>query len=141
MVVAATVAAVLAPWCIILAHTLPTSAVAMHWSTAWVGLDAAEGAAALVTYWFIRRRSAYAALSSAMGAALLLADAWFDMCTSPAGMEQLLAVLEAVLIEIPLACAALRFAATTPREASPDSPRSDVVAQAPLRPELVLAAR
>ncbi len=71
-----------------------------------------------MTWWFIRRCSAYAAVTSAMGAALLLADAWFDVCTSAAGMAQLVAVLQAALLEIPLACAALWFAATAIRGAS-----------------------
>jgi len=107
MAVAATVAAVLVPWCVVLAFTLPATTTAAHWSLAWVGLDAAEASSAALTWWFIRRCSAYAAVTSAMGAALLLADAWFDVCTSAAGMAQRVAVLQAAVLEIPLACAAL----------------------------------
>lgn len=111
--ISATVAAALPPWCVVLAFTVPATTIATHWSLAWVGLDCAEAMTAAVTYWFIRHRSPYAALTSAIGAALLLADAWFDICTSTVGTAQLVAVLQAALLEIPLACAALWFAATT----------------------------
>jgi hypothetical protein len=42
-------------------------------------------------------------------------DAWFDVCTSARGLQQLIAVLQAALLEIPLSCAALWFAAVTIR--------------------------
>lgn len=117
MIIAATVAAVLAPWCLVLAYTLPATTLAAHWSLAWVGLDGAEATAAALTCWLIRCGSAYAALTSAMGAALLLVDAWFDVCTSTTGAARLLAAAEAALLEVPLACAALWFAAVTMRRA------------------------
>ena len=41
--------------------------------------------------------------------------AWFDVCTSARGLPQLIAVLQAALLEIPLSCAALWFAAVTIR--------------------------
>jgi hypothetical protein len=49
------------------------------------------------------------------GAALLLADAWFDVCTSPPGLDRLLAVGEAVLVELPLAAAAIWLAVALTR--------------------------
>jgi hypothetical protein len=113
--IAMLMAAVLAPWCVVLALTLPTSTIAAHWSLAWSGLDAAEAVTAGLTAWLIRRRSPSAALTSAMVGTLLLADAWFDVCTSARGLPQLIAVLQAALLEIPLSYAALWFAAVTIR--------------------------
>jgi hypothetical protein len=39
-----------------------------------------------------------------------LADAWFDVCTSPPGLDRLLASGEAVLVELPLSAAAIWLA-------------------------------
>ncbi|HEY7046062.1 MAG TPA: hypothetical protein VH373_02485 [Jatrophihabitantaceae bacterium] len=112
---ATTVATVLAVWCGVLAATLPATVTANHWSLTWVGLDAGEGASAALTAVLIRRRTRYAALTTTMGATFLLADAWFDVCTAPAGSAQLISVLQAAVLEVPLAAAALWFAVTTLR--------------------------
>lgn len=120
---ATTVAAVLAAWCGVLAVTLPATATANHWSLTWVGLDAGEGAGAALTAVLIRRRSRYAALSSTTAAGFLLADAWFDLCTAPTGSAQLVSVLQAAGLEIPLAAVALWFAANTLRADAPTSAR------------------
>ena len=40
--VAAGVAAVLLPWCLILAATLPSTYQANHWKLTWIGLDCAD---------------------------------------------------------------------------------------------------
>ena len=112
---ATTVAAVLAGWCLVLAFTLPATATANHWSLTWVGLDVGEGAGAALTAVLIRRRTRYAALTSTMTAGFLLADAWFDVCSAPTGTAQLVSVLQAVCLEVPLAALSLWFAATTLR--------------------------
>jgi len=80
--------------------------------------DAAEAVTAGLTAWLIRRRSPVAGVTSAMVGTLLLADAWFDVCTSARGLQQFIAVLPAALLEIPLSCAALWFAAVTIRSAA-----------------------
>ena len=63
----------------------------------------------------LTRGSPQAGLATA-GAALLLADAWFDVCTSPPGLDRLLAVGEAVLVELPLAAAAIWLAVALTRD-------------------------
>lgn len=114
LIVAGAIPVFLLPWCVVLAHTLSSVTTVSHWSLAWIGLDAAEGAAAALTAWLIRRRDPRSALTATLGAALLLADAWFDMCTSaPAGFALNEAVLEAVFVEVPLAGAALYYATRT----------------------------
>jgi hypothetical protein len=100
----------LLPWCVMLGVTLPVTARAEHWSLAWAGLDAAEALAALSTAVLLRRGSPRASLTAVAGAALLLTDAWFDICTSPPGLDRTLAVGEAVCAELPLAGAAIWLA-------------------------------
>jgi hypothetical protein len=87
-----------------------------NWSLAWVGLDLAEAAAALFTAVLLTRGSPRAGLPATAGAALRLADAWFDLCTSPPGLGRLLAVGEAVLVELPLAAAAIWLAVALTRD-------------------------
>ena len=94
------------PWCVVLSATLPRTAQAHHWSLAWTGLDGAEAIAALVTAALLARDDSRACLTAAAGGALLLTDAWFDVCTSAPGLEHTMAVAEAALVELPLAAAA-----------------------------------
>jgi hypothetical protein len=115
--VALAVGAFLVPWCAVLGATLPASAHVANWSLAWVGLDLAEAVAALFAATLLTRGSPRAAIPAAAGAALLLADAWFDLCTSPPGLDRLLAVYgEAVLVELPLAAAAIWLAVALTRD-------------------------
>ena len=67
----------------------------------------------------LTRDSPRAGLPATAGAALLLADAWFDVCTSPPGLDRLLAVGEAVLVELPLVAAAIWLAVALTREQRP----------------------
>ena len=76
----------LVPWCVVLSATLPRTAQAHHWSLAWTGLDGAEAIAALATAALLARDDSRACLTAAAGGALLLTDAWFDVCTSAPGL-------------------------------------------------------
>jgi hypothetical protein len=96
----------LLPWCVLLSMVLPATAQAQHWSLAWTGLDAAEALAALGTAVLLAHGDRRAALTAAAGAALLLTDAWFDVCTSAPGLDHGLALAEAACVEGPLAGAA-----------------------------------
>lgn len=100
----------LLPWCVVLGATLPGTAQAQHWPAAWVGLDAGEAIAALATAVLLARADARAALTAAAGGALLLTDAWFDVCTSGPGLDHATALAEAAFIELPLAGAAFWLA-------------------------------
>jgi hypothetical protein len=115
--VALAVGGFLLPWCVLLSMVLPATAQAQHWSLAWTGLDAAEALAALATAMLLAHGDRRAALTAAAGAALLLTDAWFDVCTSAPGLDHALAVAEAACVEVPLAGAAcwlaLRLIAAT----------------------------
>lgn len=105
----------LLPWCAVLGMTLPAGTFVPNWSLAWVGLDFAEAVAALLTAWLLSRGSPRASLPAMAGAGLLFADAWFDVCTSAAGTARLLGIGEALVVELPLAAAAIWLAVTLPR--------------------------
>ena len=113
--VALAVGVFLLPWCVVLGMTLPAGTFVPNWSLAWVGLDFAEAVAALLTAWLLSRGSPRASLPAMAGAGLLFADAWFDVCTSAAGTARLLAIGEAVVVELPLAAAAIWLAVTLTR--------------------------
>ena len=104
--VALAVGGFLLPWCVLLTVILPATAQAQNWSLAWVGLDGAEAAAALVTAALLSRADIRASLTAAAGGTLVLIDAWFDVCTSAPGAEHALALAEAAFVEVPLAIAA-----------------------------------
>jgi hypothetical protein len=110
--VALAVGGFLLPWCVLLSAMLPASAQAQHWSLAWTGLDAAEALAALATALLLARGDRHAALTAMAGAALLLTDAWFDVCTAAPGLDHALALAEAAFVEVPLALAASWLALT-----------------------------
>ena len=113
--VALAVGGFLLPWCVLLGATLPATAQAQHWPVAWVGLDAGEALAALATAALLAREDARAAVTAAAGGALLLTDAWFDVCTSAPGLDHAVAVAEAAFVELPLAGAAFWLAARLTR--------------------------
>lgn len=96
-------ALLLIPWTLVLAYRLPARHTSHHWDVAWVGFDIALAAALAATGWSIARRSAWAPSAAAIAATLLLCDAWFDIVLASGRGEQVEAVLEAVLVEIPLA--------------------------------------
>ena len=113
--VALAVGSFLVPWSVMLGMTLPASTFVPNWSLAWMGLDFAEAAAALSTAILLRRGSPRAGVAAMAGAGLLFADAWFDVCTSAAGTARLLAVGEALGVELPLAAAAIWLSVTLTR--------------------------
>lgn len=78
-------AAVLMPWAAYLAVSLPASVSARHWPTAWAGLDVVMAAGLAATAWLAVRRDRRMTFPAVSTATLFLVDAWFDVCTAPAG--------------------------------------------------------
>ena len=107
----------LLPWCVLLSAILPATARAQNWSLAWAGLDGAEALAALATAVLLARADPRATFTAVAGGTLLLADAWFDVCTSAPGLGHALAAAEAIFVELPLAGAAFWLAVTLSRSA------------------------
>jgi hypothetical protein len=109
--IAAGVAAVLLPWCLILAATLPSTYQAGNWKLTWIGLDCGTAIAAGLTAYLLHTRSRYAAMTAMAAGTLLIADAWFDVSTAGAGFDRGLSLTEALLLELPLALCAFLVAA------------------------------
>lgn len=93
----------LLPWTFWLGLSLPSRKVAEHWDLAWVGFDFALAASLLATAAALVRRSVLVRSFAGATAALLLADAWFDIVTAKPGRELWFAVGLAVVGELPLA--------------------------------------
>ncbi|MGH3253290.1 MAG: hypothetical protein ACRDOI_44705 [Trebonia sp.] len=104
-------AVILLPWIAYLAITLPPSVIARHWPLAWAGLDAAMAAGLAATGLLAIRRDRRVAFAAASTATVLLTDAWFDVCTSPAGRPLAFALLDMCLeVGEAAACLALAWA-------------------------------
>jgi hypothetical protein len=98
----------LIPWVILLAVTLPKHYIVGHWTLTWVGFDIGLlTALGLTAYLAWRRRQAVIVLAF-IASVLLTCDAWFDITTSSGTADVAVAVVSAVLVELPLA--ALLFA-------------------------------
>jgi hypothetical protein len=98
---------VLAAWVGVLAVTLPPFYRTGGWRGAWVGFDLAELAAFAATAWAAWRGRQVLIMCLLVLATLLLADAWFDVTLDVASNGFVWSLLSALLIEIPLAMAAL----------------------------------
>jgi hypothetical protein len=106
-------AVVLLPWVVLLAFVLPSTARAAHWDLAWAGFDALLAGLLLAVAISAWRRSPWLEGAATASAALLFVDAWFDILTAATRTALWTAVVEAALVELPLAfiCVVLARAA------------------------------
>jgi hypothetical protein len=106
------VALALLPWSGYLGASLPGEHVVHHWDAAWVGFDLFEAVAVVLT--LLVRGSPLLPLFAAIAGTALLTDAWFDLVTADLGWDFGVALIEAVLAEVPLAalCYWLAYDAT-----------------------------
>jgi hypothetical protein len=95
--------AVLIPWIVLLALTLPRHYVAGHWRLTWVGFDTILLAALAATAWLAWRRRQAVVITAFMTGTLLVCDAWFDITTASGRADLITAVASAVVVELPLA--------------------------------------
>ena len=105
-----TCGAVLVPWLVVLAVTLPARYGAAHWALAWVGLDTLEAAGLLTTGLLAVRADRRLSPAAAATAMLLCVDAWFDVTTSAGGGDFRMALVMALCAELPLAALCARLA-------------------------------
>ena len=99
----AVAAAMLGPWTLWIAWTLPNRHLADHWALAWGGFDLGLAAALAATAVAVLRRSWLTPIAATVAATMLVCDAWFDVVTARGRMTVTIAVLEALLAELPLA--------------------------------------
>jgi hypothetical protein len=105
----------LLPWALWLGYSLPSRHVAHHWDLAWAGFDVVLAAALLATaFALLTGRPVLGGFAAATGA-LLLADAWFDVVTAADPSGRRLAIVFALLAEIPLAILCFWLARPTTR--------------------------
>jgi len=103
----AAAAAVLYPWVLFLATSLPMRHQADHWRLTWVGFDIVLATTFLAAARAGRRRSAsFPDLLIAAGV-LLLCDVWFDILNASSRDELIFSLVEALSVEIPVAVACL----------------------------------
>ena len=95
--------AIMVPWTIFLAVTLPMHFHAHDWSVAWVGFDSVLMVVLLSTAWAAWFRRQILAMMSVVAATMLLCDAWFDVNTSIGTKDQFLSILTALIANVPLA--------------------------------------
>lgn len=106
----------LIPWAVLLAWDLPRRHfVATHWRLIWVGFDLFLAAALIATAAGAFRRAPWSAIPATISATLLFCDAWFDVLTSHPGRQVVVALAEAILVELPLAALCLALALNTER--------------------------
>lgn len=103
-------AVVLLPWILLRIRALPPEHRATHWNVAWTGLDIALAALLLAVAVAALRRSLWLEGAATAAATLLLTDAWFDILTTSSRGELLEAIVEAALVEVPLAVVCLLLA-------------------------------
>jgi hypothetical protein len=94
---------VLVPWTVWLTFSLPMHHESDNWRTVWAGFDIALAGALLATAICALRRSPWLPVAAAIAGALLCVDAWFDITLEAGGPHLVPAVVEAVLVELPLA--------------------------------------
>jgi hypothetical protein len=103
-------AVVLLPWIVLLAVALPSTHRAEHWDVAWAGFDVMLALlllAVAITAW---RRSPWLEGAATAAATLLFVDVWFDVLTSSTRTELVMAIVEAIVVELPLAVVCLLIA-------------------------------
>jgi len=96
-------AAILLPWIVIAAFILPSHQLSENYDVAWAGYDVGLFIGLVSTAVCTLRRSARLPIAAAATGALLAADAWFDVLTSPGGWDLAEAIAMSVLAELPLA--------------------------------------
>jgi hypothetical protein len=96
-------AAALVPWTVFLAVTLPERHAARNWDDAWTGFDIGLALSFLATAYAALRRPGWLQRLATVSGTLLVCDAWFDVLTGSTGREFELALILALLVELPLA--------------------------------------
>jgi hypothetical protein len=95
-------AAVLVPWIAIASILLPSHQLSENYDVAWAGYDVGLLIGLVWTALSALRRSRQLPIAASATGALLLADAWFDVLTSPGGWDLVEAIAMSLFAELPL---------------------------------------
>jgi hypothetical protein len=93
----------LIPWTIWLTLSLPSHHETENWKTVWAGFDVALALALIATAVAALQRSVWLEAVAAIAGTLLCTDAWFDITLEAGGRHMTAAIVEAALVELPLA--------------------------------------
>lgn len=96
-------AVILLPWIAIITVVLPSRQLSENYDVAWAGYDVGLLIGLVWTAFCALRRSRRLTIAAAATGALLVADAWFDVITSPGGWDLAEAIVMSLLAELPLA--------------------------------------
>lgn len=113
------VAVAVSLWMVFLGMTLPAQNDARHWNAAWLGLDAMEVCGLAASGVLLLKQDMRVGAVAGATAALLVADAWFDITTAQTGWDYLLALTLAGVGELPLAAICALIAWKAPRHCAP----------------------
>jgi hypothetical protein len=91
------------PWTGYLAVTLPEDIRTRNYRIAWVGFDVGLVVLLLLTAILAYRGQRHMVMTATATATALVIDAWFDVVTSPAGGDLMVAMATALGGELPLA--------------------------------------
>ena len=96
-------AAILVPWTVYLAITLPEHYIARNWAATWVGFDVLLLTMLTLTALAGWKRKQFLFPTAFASGVLLICDSWFDVMTSQRGEDLTQALLSAIFVELPLA--------------------------------------
>jgi hypothetical protein len=108
-------AVLLVPWIVLLVYLLPSAQQASHWDIAWAGFDVGLALVLSGVALAAWRRSPWLEGAATAAATLLFVDAWFDVLTSSTRLDLIVALVEAVFVELPLAVLCLLLARNAER--------------------------
>jgi hypothetical protein len=100
----------LIPWTIALTMLLPATHETEDWRIVWGGFDVMLATALLATALSAMRRSPWLEAAAAATGTLCVVDAWFDITLEYGTHRFWYAVVEAVVVELPLAAVAFSIA-------------------------------
>ena len=91
------------PWIVYLGLTLPQRSRAEHYDVAWLGFDCAMCAVLAVLAVVALRRHPATGPVAAIASTMLVVDAWFDVTTAAGEKDFVIALVLALVAELPLA--------------------------------------